>query len=189
MQLQDFQGLAGVLLLGSLLEIRKAFNGKKRMKTIIRTTLYCFLALSSLVMTACGKSDNNSTNHVAPTSSYYLSGNNCINSQNGQVVPYNYCTNSGGYYQSNGACYTQGTNQVVDMSYCNNLNNTSNCHQTMQYPSTGSCAILQPGGAQQCIGYYYQMTAYGPQYGYCNGYNCRGYTLYQYGTNQVVTCQ
>lgn len=161
------------------------------MKTIIRATLFCFLALSSIVMTACGKSDNNSVN-TAPPASYYLSGSNCINSQNGQVVPYNMCTNNGSYYQSNGACYTQGSNQVVDMSYCNNLNNNNinnNCTQTMQYPSTGTCGTMPVGGGQVCMGYYYQMTAYGPQYGYCNGYNCRGYTLYQYGTNQVVTCQ
>ncbi|MGE0764710.1 MAG: hypothetical protein AB7N80_15655 [Bdellovibrionales bacterium] len=88
---------------------------------------------------------------------------------NGSQVPTSYCNNTNsGYYLQNNVCYVTGSNppQAVNISFCQNTGNT--------------------GGT--CVGYYFY-----PYQGqmipiYCNGADCRGYTVYNQAM-QPVYCQ
>lgn len=145
-----------------------------------RKTQIAFLLLSTLVgLSGCGNSQSSDGTALSTATTYYLSNGYCYASNTGQVVANGYCgvttatTTTTGYYILNGYCYSNATGQTVSNSYCGLSTTTTSTAATTQV----------------CVGYYYYYSAYGIQVGYCNGSNCAGYTLYQYGTNQQVACQ
>ncbi|MBX2986577.1 MAG: hypothetical protein KF802_01650 [Bdellovibrionaceae bacterium] len=129
--------------------------------------------LFALALTACGSSSgsSSSTGTVA-TTGYYLNNGTCYNTA-GQAVLNTYCTSATttGYYLSNGYCYNN-LNQMVSTTYCSTT-------------STGTTTTV----SMQCVGYYYYyVTPYSAQMVTCNGVNCRGYALFEYTTQRLVTC-
>ncbi len=145
---------------------------------------YCYSNTGQQVATSYCSSTNNG---------YYLSNGYCYSSTTGQTVNNSYCSSTNGYYMSNGYCYSS-SGQAVSTSYCNSTTtgytwNNGYCYST----STGqtvnnSYCSNSTGSSQQCVGYYYYYNNSGYTTVYCNGADCRGYTLLnQQGTQ--VSCQ
>jgi hypothetical protein len=133
------------------------------MKTLKLNTKKSFFSLFftlSLVLAGCGTSTSGGT---------YTWSNGVCYTNTGVVVANTYCTSSTSTYTVyNGFCYTS-TGQNVAMSYCT----------TAVTPTTGG----------SCVGNYYYLNNGTYQLVYCNGADCRGYSLVSATTNQTVMCQ
>lgn len=148
----------------------------------------CVNTLNQQVMPAQYCQQTNTNN------GYYMLNGQCYSPQ-GQVVAYQYCQQSNnGYYVTNGQCYSpQG--QPVAYQYCQQTNGgyymqNGYCYSPQgQIVSNQLCA--QNGGisGQACYGTYLYQSGYWTNMIYCNGANCRGYTLVEVSTNRTVTCQ
>lgn len=144
------------------------------------TTVLGLLVLS-LAMVACGKKSDSSNNVTSNSNGYYVTNNQCYNSQN-LAVPNACCsqlTNGIGTQGIgqiiNNQCVLNGS--VVDMSYCNSNNGYNNGYNNAYNQQCNNAMV--PGYnngqlTQQCFGQYIDI--YGVT-GTCNGQNCAGYTL------------
>lgn len=132
---------------------------------------------------------------------YYLSNGVCYNNMNQPMPNTSYCMNNGsnGYYLNNGICYSNTGQMMPNTSYCTNNSNNGYymsggyCYSStgQMMPNTSYCTNAINGGmvGQQCYGQYLYQSGYWSQMVWCNGANCRGYTLYEVNTNRAVTCQ
>jgi len=151
----------------------------------------------------------NNVNQVVPNTlctnnGYYMSNGSCYSST-GQIMPNTtYCTQANnGYYLANGVCYSSNGQMMPNTTYCSNVNNGLNngyylsngyCYSStgQMMPNTSYCTNggnMGGIGAQQCYGSFLYQSGYWSQMVYCNGQNCRGYTLTEVSTNRSVTCQ
>ncbi len=175
------------------------------------------IALSVLALVACNKKEDN--NAATPTSyqmingmcynnqnqvvattlctnnGYYMSNGYCYNTA-GQIVTTTLCqqTNTG-YYMNNGYCYNTA-GQIVSTMLCQQTNTGYYMSNGYCYSSTGqivnTALCTNNGGGiygQQCYGSYLYQASYWSQMVWCNGSNCRGYTLYEMNSGRSVTCQ
>lgn len=167
----------------------------KGMETKNKSFKLAFLSLLAVLHFGCsnGSSDSGTTSTTA--TSYYMNNGSCY-SNTGQQVAISSC--NAGYYSANGYCYSSSTGQIVDGSYCSSSTgyymSNGYCYSSYngQIVNSTYCGSTGTGTgivAQTCVGYYVWVTASGSQVGYCNGTNCRGYTLYPYGSQQAVYCQ
>ncbi|MCB0367981.1 MAG: hypothetical protein KDD45_00730 [Bdellovibrionales bacterium] len=113
-------------------------------------------------------------------SGYYMNGNNCVSSVNGQVVPPQLCNNNyynsynsynnTGHFDANHNC-VNNAGQIINQIYC------------MNQAYAGQCQGLYI--------YYYDDNPMFPIYKVynCWGSNCSGKTLYEYYSRKQVTCQ
>lgn len=121
------------------------------------------LILQSLFMVACSK-DSGGSSAVVTAVTYYTAANGlCYQTGTNTQVAQTLCTAATGYQLINNLCYQTSTGQVVNQSLC--YNNT--------------------GAGVSCIGYY----RWNNQTVYCNGADCRGYTLVNLNTNATQVCQ
>jgi hypothetical protein len=131
---------------------------------------------------------------------YYMNNGVCYSST-GQMMPNtSYCTMSNnGYYLNNGVCYSSTGQMMPNTSYCSTASNGYYLNNGICYssngqmmPNTSYCAMGNMNNGlmgQQCFGSYLYQSGYWSQMVWCNGANCRGYTLYEINTNRSVTCQ
>lgn len=138
-------------------------------------------SLFALGLFGCGSSGSSGssgggTTAVVSTGYSYNTYGQCVQTSTGQIVTSTYCTtaNTGYSYNTSGQCIQTSTGQIVTTAYC------QTGYATTGYGTTGYGTTYG-----QCVGYYY----YNGQLSYCNGYNCRGYTLISAQTGQQVTCQ
>lgn len=141
----------------------------------------------------CAKQSDNSTT----TSAVYQFNQTgqCVSTQNGAVVPSNYCstTNSGYQLNQSGLCISSTTGQPVPYNYCSTTNSA------YQLNGFGQCVMTSTGNhvpanycqqsnqySQPCYGQYVSQT-----YGNitCYGSNCSGLTVYSVTTGQTQYCQ
>jgi hypothetical protein len=128
---------------------------------------------------------------------YRIINGQCYDSMN-QIVAQQLCNNMGNYRIINGQCY-DSMNQIVAQQLCQYNGNGGYymsggyCYSStgQMMPNTSYCQNINNGGmmGQQCYGSYLYQSGYWSQMVWCNGANCRGYTLYEVNTNRSVTCQ
>ncbi len=162
--------------------------------TLLFKVLFATVGLMSVV--GCGKDSKGSNN--SSNAYYYVNNGYCYQRSNNQMVNMSYCTTTGnnGYYWNGYACVQTNNPQVqVPASYCSGTNTTTGNYQLINGSCYDSTGVVQPAsycqGNQggQCVGWYYYYPGWGyPQQVYCNGYNCRGYQLYNQNNVQVY-CQ
>lgn len=96
-----------------------------------------------------------------------------------------------------GSCYDYTSATYTAATNCPGLNTTSTytmqngtCMSSTGQPVAASfCSTNLPPSAGPCYGnYIYYGNGY-PEYGYCYGSNCKGYSLTEAATGKTVTCQ
>lgn len=175
-----------MLMVPSLLWHYLALEGDFKMK---------FIFALAVVLLASG-CDKNSDTKPASINQYGMRDGSCYDYNSNMYVNTSYCNtnnnygygggygygsgyNQGGYKWVNGACYNRDGYQVSS-DYCN-----------------GSADGYNGGGGYYGGGYPTSKVCYGQyiynsggymQYGMCYGTNCRGYTLIEAATGQMVMC-
>lgn len=149
-----------------------------------------FIFALTMVLLAFGCDKKSDSQPVARINNYGMRDGSCYDYTNNMYVANNLCTNYGGnggygysndqgYKWVNGACYNRDGYQVSS-DFCNGYNNGGGGG----YYGGG----YQQGTAKVCYGQYIYMAGGYPQYGMCYGTNCRGYTLIEVATGQMVSC-
>jgi len=150
-----------------------------------------FIFALAVVLLAFG-CDNKSDSKPANINQYGMRDGSCFDYNSNTYVNQNLCNQYGGGYGNgygysdaqgfkwvNGACYNRDGYQV-STDYCNGYSNGGGGG----YYGGG----YQQGAAKVCYGQYIYMAGGYPQYGMCYGTNCRGYTLIEVATGQMVSC-
>lgn len=164
------------------------------MEDEMKKTVISFFAMFVGALMGC--SNDTSQTAATTTTTYYLSNGTCYAST-GAAVASSYCgvTTTGTYYWSNGLCYSSATGATVATNYCSTtssngyytINGYCYAYATGQIVNSTYCSTTSTTGST-CVGYYYYLGNGYPQAVYCNGTNCRGYTMYTQA-GQAVSCQ
>lgn len=123
---------------------------------------------------------------------YYTTNGVCYSSSTNQQVAASLCTSTtNGYYMNNGVCYSSSTNQQVAANLCSANSQLPpqmpGIPMPPQMPGMPMPPHYQMGGP--CYGYYiYNGNGYS-EFGYCYGFNCRGYMLTEVASGRMVSCQ